>query len=121
VLNKLVQKPFGLVYRHVLLCPLALLQDHYENMYCVVRGEKHFTLLPPSDIVFLHQQQHTAARYSYDAAAQQWSIEVEEDTVPWIPVDPALSDQAQFPLFKYASPLQCTVRAGEILYLPAMW
>jgi peptidyl-lysine (3S)-dioxygenase / protease len=90
-------------------------------MYCVVRGEKHFTLLPPSDILFLHQQQYTAARYSYDAAAQQWSINVEGETVSWIPVDPAVPNQAQFPLFKYASPLQCTVRAGEILYLPALW
>jgi len=28
-------------------------KDHYENLYCVVSGEKHFTLLPPTDQPFI--------------------------------------------------------------------
>lgn len=39
-------------------CPLGLLcvavhKDHYENLYCVVSGEKHFLLHPPSDRPFI--------------------------------------------------------------------
>jgi jumonji domain-containing protein 7 len=30
--------------------------DHYENIYCVVRGEKVFTLLPPADVAFLGER-----------------------------------------------------------------
>lgn len=28
-------------------------KDHYENLYCVVSGEKHFLLHPPSDRPFI--------------------------------------------------------------------
>jgi hypothetical protein len=41
----------------------AVHKDHYENMYAVIRGEKHFTLLPPFDLAFLHQGQYRQARY----------------------------------------------------------
>lgn len=39
-------------------CPLGPLcvtvhKDHYENLYCVVSGEKHFLLHPPSDRPFI--------------------------------------------------------------------
>lgn len=40
-------------------------KDHYENLYCVVSGEKHFILLPPTDRPFIpygnHSDQHTCA------------------------------------------------------------
>lgn len=32
---------------------LAVHKDHYENLYCVVSGEKHFLLHPPSDRPFI--------------------------------------------------------------------
>ena len=31
----------------------AVHKDHYENLYCVVSGEKHFLLHPPSDRPFI--------------------------------------------------------------------
>jgi peptidyl-lysine (3S)-dioxygenase / protease len=31
----------------------SLHKDHYENMYVVVQGEKHFLLFPPADVAFL--------------------------------------------------------------------
>merc|ERR1719221_2224372 len=31
-------------------------KDHYENLYVVVRGEKIFTLLPPSAAPFLYER-----------------------------------------------------------------
>jgi hypothetical protein len=44
--------------------------------------------------------------------------------VPWIMPNPSLPRdvlEAQFPLYKNASPLHVTVKRGEMLYLPAMW
>eukprot|EP00954_Amorphochlora_amoebiformis_P008897 691023-Amorphochlora_amoeboformis.AAC.4 len=31
----------------------SLHRDPYENIYCVIRGSKTFTLLPPSDAPYL--------------------------------------------------------------------
>lgn len=28
-------------------------KDHYENLYCVISGEKNFILLPPTDRPFI--------------------------------------------------------------------
>lgn len=33
-------------------------KDHYENLYCVVSGEKHFILLPPTDRPFIPYGNH---------------------------------------------------------------
>lgn len=98
-------------------------KDHYENIYAVVRGSKHFTLLPPSDAAFLREGDYPPARYRFDASSGRFAVDREEgeDAVPWIAVDPLHPDLARFPEFAQASPVQVTVRAGEILYLPAMW
>ncbi|CAM9247938.1 unnamed protein product [Choristocarpus tenellus] len=96
-------------------------KDHYENMYCVVRGEKQFTLLPPSDVMFLYEQLYPQARYQQDAERGAFNVLLEEGSVNWSPVDPACPDLTRHPLFRYASPIQCTVQAGEILYLPSLW
>lgn len=42
-------------------------QDHYENIYAVVKGRKLFTLLPPSDAYRLYFQTCQVARYRKDA------------------------------------------------------
>ncbi|CAM9885504.1 unnamed protein product, partial [Scytosiphon promiscuus] len=122
----------------------AVHKDHYENMYCVLRGEKHFTLLPPSDVLFLYEQEFPQGRYrqsnhpdddSDDAIPgeeaggrgragkrkQKFEVEMEDGTVPWIPVDPDYPDLGKYPLFRYASPVKCRVGPGDILYLPALW
>lgn len=41
--------------------------------------------------------------------------------MPWIPLDPLAPDLARYPSYCQAQALRCTVRAGEILYLPALW
>lgn len=66
-------------------------------MYCVVRGEKHFTLLPPSDVLFLYEQEYPQGRYRYrqrknvdggegEGRGGVFEVEMEEGKVPWIPV-----------------------------------
>eukprot|EP00752_Nemacystus_decipiens_P010892 g9685.t1 len=106
----------------------AVHKDHYENMYCVVRGEKLFTLLPPSDVLFLYEQEYPSGRYRYrqrngeNGGRGGFEVELEGGTtVPWIPVDPACPDLDKYPLFRHASPIQCRVGPGDILYLPALW
>lgn len=49
---------------------LAVHKDHYENLYCVVSGEKHFLLHPPSDRPFIPYGKGLGLRGSGEQAAQ---------------------------------------------------
>ena len=40
-------------------------KDHYENLYAVVTGSKHFLLLPPTDVHRMYIRDYPAAQYSY--------------------------------------------------------
>ena len=75
--------------------------DSRDNLVCQYIGRKHFVLYPPSDIPFL---------YTYGVAPSWSRVE-----------NPRRADLAKFPLFAKAKPVEVTVQAGEILYLPARW
>lgn len=107
-------------------------KDHYENLYTVVSGQKHFLLLPPTDVHRMYIRQYPAAHYSYYRVndVERSTLELEEPVryVPWCSVNPypspetRESEMAKFPLyFNGPKPFECTVNAGEILYLPSMW
>ncbi|KAF0724048.1 hypothetical protein AaE_009816, partial [Aphanomyces astaci] len=114
-------------------------KDHYENMYCVVRGRKHFTLLPPSDVAFLYETEYPTGRYRstrettiHDETSTilhecrthpSWSIAMQDnnDLTPWIPVNPLHPQVEKYPLTKHLQPLVVTLEAGETLYLPSLW
>ncbi|XP_056666300.1 bifunctional peptidase and (3S)-lysyl hydroxylase JMJD7-like isoform X3 [Monodelphis domestica] len=109
-------------------------KDHYENLYCVIAGEKHFLLHPPSDRPFIPYELYTPATYHM---AQDGSFRISDEEasekvphlqavpvqalVPWIPLDPLAPDLVRYPRYEQARPLRCRVQAGEMLYLPALW
>ncbi|QRV87364.1 phospholipase [Ceratobasidium sp. AG-Ba] len=87
--------------------------DPYENIYTVVRGAKHFILLPPTEGHTLHEQRVPHARYirpSPDSALQLELLNP-PSTVRWASADPGNNEHA----------LRVTVQKGESLYLPAGW
>ncbi|EOY32967.1 2-oxoglutarate and Fe(II)-dependent oxygenase superfamily protein isoform 1 [Theobroma cacao] len=103
-------------------------KDHYENLYAVVSGEKHFLLLPPTDVHRMYIRDYPAARYCYSEESGEFRLELEEPErrVPWCSVDPypatGSEERSKFPLyFNGPKPFEVTVKAGEILYLPSMW
>lgn len=96
-------------------------KDHYENLYCVISGEKHFLLLPPTDRPFIPYGLFQPAVYHQREDGRFEIIDQDGDKVPWIPLDPLDPDLTRFPEFGSASPLRVTVRAGEMLYLPSLW
>jgi hypothetical protein len=83
--------------------------DPFENVYVVVRGAKTFTLLPPSDEYALRKRAYPSATYDASGVAR---LDDPACEVEWCTVDPADSG---------CTPLVVTVRAGEALYLPALW
>ena len=44
----------------------SLHKDPYENFYTTISGEKHFTLLPPIDVLYLEEQEFRKAKWSYN-------------------------------------------------------
>jgi peptidyl-lysine (3S)-dioxygenase / protease len=38
-------------------------KDHFENMYAVITGEKTFTLLPPTDLLYLEEKEYPSMQY----------------------------------------------------------
>uniref|UniRef100_A0A0D9XF04 JmjC domain-containing protein n=1 Tax=Leersia perrieri TaxID=77586 RepID=A0A0D9XF04_9ORYZ len=116
-------------------------KDHYDNIYAVVSGEKHFILLPPTEHHRLYIRDYPAASYIAEEEEEEGDelelnrlrlrleLEDPERIVPWSSVDPyppspeeAVAQASSFPLyFDGPAPIRCTVRAGEMLYLPSMW
>lgn len=94
--------------------------DPYENIYSVVRGKKHFTLLPPTEGWCLQERMYPHAAYSRSTVTSQLELVPSPETPPvrWSSViDPTLPDS----LPPEAHPIHITVQAGETLYLPAGW
>ena len=97
----------------------SLHKDHYENAYAVIRGSKTFTLLPPTDRLYLKYENFRVAEQKY--LNGQWEVRKTDTNVPWIALDPLKPNLEKYPLYKHAKPLEVTVREGEVLYLPSMW
>ncbi|XP_076308023.1 bifunctional peptidase and (3S)-lysyl hydroxylase Jmjd7-like isoform X1 [Tachypleus tridentatus] len=97
-------------------------KDHYENIYCVVRGQKDFILIPPTDLPWVPYENFQAAVYKTSEDGQ-FHIEKDESfgIVPWIPVDPEQPDYQCYPKFQRATKLWCSVQEGDALYLPSLW
>jgi lysine-specific demethylase 8 len=76
--------------------------DPVETFHWVIRGSKRFVCYPPGVRQF----------YPFPA----------DSTAPFISqVDPDHPDLERFPRFRGVKPVEFTVNAGEILYLPAFW
>ncbi|XP_068677470.1 bifunctional peptidase and (3S)-lysyl hydroxylase Jmjd7-like [Montipora foliosa] len=104
-------------------------KDHYENLYCVIKGKKIFTLLPPSDLPLIPYRLYDPARYKVTDGGNFEIIEEREspkesltsNKVPWIAIDPLNPDLKTYPQYAKAKPVTCIVNAGEMLYLPSLW
>eukprot|EP01080_Neovahlkampfia_damariscottae_P005490 gene5490-9308_t len=97
-------------------------KDHYENIYTVIKGKKHFTLYPPTNLPYLYQKFYPQAQYEMNED-EEFDVKVmdEESEVPWISVDPKNPDFEKFPNFKLATPYCVTLEPGDMLYLPSLW
>ncbi|MEQ2312719.1 JmjC domain-containing protein 7, partial [Ameca splendens] len=97
-------------------------KDPYENLYCVISGEKHFILLPPTDRPFIPYGLYQSAVYQEQDSGEFKVVDNSDShKVPWIPLDPLDPDLQRFPQYQLSRPLWCTVKAGEMLYLPSLW
>lgn len=97
-------------------------KDHYENLYCVLSGQKDFLLHPPTDRPFIPYGLYQPAVYHQrDDGTFEVLDQTESEKVPWIPLDPLEPDMERFPQYRWARPIRCSVKAGEMLFLPSLW
>lgn len=96
-------------------------KDHYENIYCVIKGEKEFILHPPTDAAFIPYNWYLPAQYKETDGEFAIINNEPAQKVPWISIDPLMDCSRSHPLYKHAKPIACTVRAGQMLYLPSLW
>lgn len=113
----------------------SLHKDYFENMYVVIEGEKTFTLLPPADIAFLKEDTFTTQRYTLATTGSSKRPQQDDlvltsegcpsETISWIDIMDVdglfLSFSGHNSKWQHLHPIRVTVRAGETLYLPAMW
>ncbi|KAF7301700.1 Clavaminate synthase-like protein [Mycena indigotica] len=94
----------------------SLHSDPYENIYHVVRGAKHFILLPPTEGWCLQERLYPHARWTRSHPNEPLNVVPSQNTPPvrWASVSPQ-----QLPEFTH--PIHITVNAGETLYLPPGW
>ncbi|KAG6814184.1 hypothetical protein H0H92_000861 [Tricholoma furcatifolium] len=94
--------------------------DPYENIYTVIRGAKHFTLLPPTEGWCLKERMFTHARYQRCPESGQLVIEPSEgiDAIHWSSISAPHIPGALSP---EAHPIHITIGPGDTLYLPAGW
>ena len=110
----------------------SLHKDFFENMYVVISGTKTFVLYPPTDVVYFNETTFPTKRYQNregyaGGRVHQSDLSVIDTdcafaSLPWIDFDPD-DPQAEVnsPASRLAHPIRCTVRPGEVLYIPAMW
>lgn len=111
--------------------------DPYENIYSVVRGQKDFLLLPPSDSWCLEGKPHLVfwwslidllwhtertyphATYSRNAAGR---FEVTpSENVPDVRWSSIIDPRKQGALPGEIEPIRVTLLPGDTLYLPVGW
>ncbi|TFK88924.1 Clavaminate synthase-like protein [Polyporus arcularius HHB13444] len=95
--------------------------DPYENIYTVIRGSKHFTLLPPTEGWCLQERRYPHATYSRSSASSELELTPSSPSTPLVRWSSVADPTAPGALPAEAHPIHITVRAGETLYLPAGW
>ncbi|KAF8076394.1 cupin-like domain-containing protein [Lyophyllum atratum] len=94
--------------------------DPYENIYTVVRGAKHFTLLPPTEGWCLNERKYPHATYARCPSTSRLILvpSTDMDEVRWSSV---AEPHVQGALPPDAHPIHITLGPGDTLYLPAGW
>lgn len=105
----------------------SLHKDHYENIYAVVTGEKHFTLIPPVCYPSLYEGEYIRARWDLDSERKEFFVEENKENLKtnWLSLNPdSPEDRKTFTALKddeLCKIYHAVIGAGEILYLPSLW
>ncbi|KAH9495848.1 hypothetical protein Btru_015241 [Bulinus truncatus] len=97
--------------------------DPFDNFLCQISGEKELLLYEPHNNTRLYEAHIQEAKLSYDPFSHTFNRDtlLESTSMVMSPVDLSNPDFKRFPKFAVLEPLKCTIKAGEVLYMPAFW
>ena len=102
----------------------ALHKDNYENIYVQIRGEKHFTLLPPVEMPCVNETNLSRGRYMPTEGSNGKLSIIADEGAEHVPVpvwDPDEPTKRATAYSKLSNPTKLTLKESDMLYLPAMW
>ncbi|KAI8781130.1 jmjC domain-containing protein E [Biomphalaria glabrata] len=97
--------------------------DPFDNFLCQISGVKELLLYEPHDNSKLYEAHIQEAVLSYNQSSHTFHRKtlLESTSMVMSPVDISDPDLKRFPKFADLQPLNCTIQAGEVLYMPAFW
>ena len=111
-------------------CAAARAKIHFdpvENLMVQLSGRKTFVLFHPRDAGALHFNplglREASLRFSFDEGfvRPKPSRDMARVTVNFAPVNISAPDFDRFPRLAEATPVACTIDAGDVLYVPSFW
>ncbi|KAJ3857401.1 Clavaminate synthase-like protein [Lentinula lateritia] len=93
--------------------------DPYENIYTVVRGQKHFTLLPPTDGWCLDERFYPHATYVRNAG--NLVLQPSPENSPPVRWASILNHRLPGYIPPEAHPIHISVSENEAIYIPVGW
>ncbi|XP_033752806.1 jmjC domain-containing protein E-like [Pecten maximus] len=97
--------------------------DPYDNFLCQIHGQKQVILFDPHKNENLYEAHIAEAIFSYNKTTKEFrrSTLVDSTSMVMSPVDIMKPDFEKFPQFASALPLNCTLREGDVLFMPSFW
>ena len=97
-------------------------KDHYENLYAVIQGEKHFTLMPPEVYPYLMWGKFQDGKWEYDMEKGEFVMQKKDSFTTWIGCNvDKKQDNLKFEQLQDLPKYHVKVEKEEMLYLPALW
>ncbi|KAK7471744.1 hypothetical protein BaRGS_00035626 [Batillaria attramentaria] len=97
--------------------------DPFDNFLCQISGEKEVILFEPHNNERLYEAHIPEAILSYNATTKEFRRAKLLDSTSMVmsPVDIQQPNLERFQKFGEARPLSCTIKQGEVLFMPAFW
>ncbi|KAK7471742.1 hypothetical protein BaRGS_00035624 [Batillaria attramentaria] len=98
--------------------------DPFDNFLCQVSGEKEVILFEPHSNERLYEAFILEADMYYNPTTKQFHRPAEflkKVSLYMSPVDIQQPNLERFKKFGEARPMSCTIRQGEVLFMPAFW
>ncbi|KAK7478614.1 hypothetical protein BaRGS_00030146 [Batillaria attramentaria] len=97
--------------------------DKFENFLCQISGEKEVILFEPHNNERFYEAYILQASRTYNATTKEFlgAKKPSARTGVFSPVDIQQPDLERFKKFGEARPMSCTIKQGEVLFMPAFW
>ena len=97
--------------------------DPFDNLLCQLSGTKHVTLFEPYNNTRLYEAHIAEAKLGFNRQTASFRRKTLLDSTSMVmsPIDIRKPDLKRFPEFGKVARMECTIHAGDVLFMPAFW